>query len=509
MKKFIIALLLLCSVAKAQSPVIGKIGPFEITDIDSKSVTFKVVAKTKIYNVAFISGNQTFDATYISNIVGDIVFSNGATAREGSQLMTPHSGNLQSADMELSSGMVITCTFNKTPDGFLPQRVMFQTGKISTPMYFDVPALAILPENAITYEDKAYTVSLGTIANEGQGVVTVEVLTVEKIEIPMKNGALIAPIMMKIEAGGKTIDASKVSILDNSMTFTFNETPDKVIVYGNDDNANAPTVTFDITKDRAMATATTTTITPVAPVAPQPSSQPETVEQKTTTQQTPPTTQQPTTAAQKTQPEAPFVQPSKPLTTDEKWRRWYVEFGLLVGFLSPEPIGSVNLKTMTPVGAAINIGVYINPRHRLSFDLGVGGNNRKIGSFEYSKTGSTENFTDGVIYRDYLTTSILFTYHYIFTPSEKFNIRLGALGGGLHLSGTDRYVPTVDNTPDLNESDDLRAAFGAGAGFIWKLGKRCFLDCGYRLIAGTEITLDDFFISLPAHQFTLTFGFRF
>ena len=108
---------------------------------------------------------------------------------------------------------------------------------------------AISP-NTVAYENKNYTVSMGTITNDGQGTVVVEILTEEIIEIPLKNGAAVAPIMMKIETNGKTIVANdKVSILDNSMSFNFGEIPDKVIVYGNDGKLNTPTVTFDITDD--------------------------------------------------------------------------------------------------------------------------------------------------------------------------------------------------------------------------------------------------------------------
>jgi len=110
--------------------------------------------------------------------------------------------------------------------------------------------LSPTPTNRITHENKTYPVSMGTITNDGQGTVIVEIVTEEEIEIPIKNGAAVAPIMMKIESNGKTIVASdKVSILDNSMSFNFREIPDKVIVYGNDDKTDAPTVTFNITEE--------------------------------------------------------------------------------------------------------------------------------------------------------------------------------------------------------------------------------------------------------------------
>ena len=512
MKKFssicLIALFLMGTVVKAQNTVIGKTGPFEITNIDDKSVTFNVVSKTSIYNVAFVSGNQTIDATFISNIVGDLVFSNGATAREGSQLMMPRVSTLQSGEIALSAGMVITCTFNQIPAGFSPQRVMFQTGKTANPMYFDVPS-GTVPTNTVTYENKTYTVSLGTVASDGRGTVAVEILTEEKIEIPMKNGALVAPIMMKIEAGGRTLLASNnVSILDNSMTFDFGEMPDKVIVFGNDGNPNTPTVTFTITKDKVK---TVVKSAPATPTVPQTQPQPGSVAQKTATQQTPSPTQQTEPATQKTQPEVPFVQQSKPLTSGEKWQRWYAEIGISVGVLAPDD--AYNMDSMTPVGAAINFGVYLKPKHRLSLDIAFGSHDRgEIGTFTYTKkysNGTVETFTDGVISREYYSTTVLLSYHYIFTPWEKCHIRLGPSVGGHFLSGSDKYKPVVDDTPDPDKDSDVRAVIGIGTGFIWKVGKRCLIDCGYRLLAGGELDVDDFYVTSPAHQFSLTFGFRF
>ena len=99
--------------------------------------------------------------------------------------------------------------------------------------------------NRVSYENKIYTVHLGKVVNNGQGNVTVEILTDEKIEIPIKNGSYLAPIMAKIEAGGRTfVTGSDVEISDNSMLFNFGAMPDKVIIYGNDGNANGLTATF-------------------------------------------------------------------------------------------------------------------------------------------------------------------------------------------------------------------------------------------------------------------------
>ena len=106
--------------------------------------------------------------------------------------------------------------------------------------------------NRVSYENKPYTVRLGKVVNNGQGSVTVEILTDEKIEIPVKNGTYVVPIMAKIEAGGRTfITDDNVMISDNSLLFNFGVMPDKVIVYGNDGNSYGQTVTFYVVNNTA------------------------------------------------------------------------------------------------------------------------------------------------------------------------------------------------------------------------------------------------------------------
>ncbi len=509
-----IASLFVFGVAKGQTYTTKSgVGPFEIASIDNKSVTFKATTKTPIYNVAFVSGDQTIDATFISNSVGDIVFSNGATARTGSQLLTPKANNWESVTMDLPVGTMVTCSFSNIPAGFIPQKVMFQTKKDANAMYFTVPKGSVVAANTVKYKDQAYVVSLGNITDDGKGAITVEILTEEKISIPMtESGALAAPIMMKIEAGGKTITASdKVSILDKSMSFNFGEVPEKVIVYGNDGNANGPTVTFDVKKSMVKTTAapvvTTTTVQ-----QPQPATQQT---QSAVTQQTQPVAQQTQPAMQSTQPTQPTTQPEVAFTpkanslatTNDQLKRWYLEAGLSIGILVPDPID-----VMACVGGAIDFGFYINRHNRLSMDIGIGGHKREIGTFEYTKTytdGTKKSFTDGVINRSYTSTSFLLSYHYVFTPSEKFHIRLGSSFGAINLSASYSFTPEIDNAPDKNEKSEAMAAFGLSFGFTWNFSDRWFLDSGYKLLVNEGLQLDDFEITAPAHQLSLTLGWRF
>ena len=110
---------------------------------------------------------------------------------------------------------------------------------------------SVATSNKVKYENKTYTVRLGKITNNNQRGVTVEILTDEKIEIPIRNGAYVTPITAHIEAGGRTfVTNDDALIADYSMLFSFDVMPEKVIVYGNDGYVNGPTVTLYVADSR-------------------------------------------------------------------------------------------------------------------------------------------------------------------------------------------------------------------------------------------------------------------
>ena len=384
MKKVIISISL-CLLAGFSSMAQDDL--FVVTQVNGNSVTFKTTAATPVYNVSFVYGQHTVDATFISNISGEISMSNGATAREGSHLMMPHAGKWQSGEMLLPAGAVLTCAFNNIPDGSLPQKVMFQTSKNADPVYFNLQ------------EDEVKSV---------QAPVTIPQMQPE-------------------------------------------------------------------------------------PLVRQP--QPEPVND--------------------VKLEVPFVQQVKPVIS-EKRKKWYLETGLYAGVLLPEAASwsssEYPVKTMVPVGAALDLGYYFHQKHRLSLDLSIGFHSLQIGTFEYTKTSSEvskENFSDGVLNRQYTLSSLLMSYHYVLAPAKKINIRLGASFGANIMFAADRYQPVVDNTPDSENDSDRMAVAGAGLGLIWNIGKNCFVDSGYRAMIGNGLELDDFKLTAPVHQLNLTLGFRF
>jgi len=247
---------------------------------------------------------------------------------------------------------------------------------------------------------------------------------------------------------------------------------------------------------------------PVQQTQPTAQSQPPVQNTQSNVQTTQTAVQQTQSTEQRSQPAINYSQQANTQKQIEKFRRWYVKAGLSVGILVPDDVFS----TMAPLGGAVGVGFYITPHNLVSFDVNFGSNSPKSGSFSYTKTytdGSSENFTDGVIYRDYSSTFVMLSYNYIFKPANKYTIRLGASLGTFDMSGSSRYVPQVDNTPIDYSDDEVAAVCGISAGFTWNLNSRWFLDAGYRFLANSGMYIDGFDISAPIHHINLTLGLRF
>ncbi len=374
--------------------------------------------------------------------------------------------------------------------------------------------------NTVRYEDKTYTIKLGAISNDQKGKISIEIITDEEIVIPMKNGAMVAPIMMSIVAGGKTIAASdEVSVLRNSMTFNFKEIPDRIIVYGND-GKNAPVVTFNISKDmiktageiqEVAATPTKETKTQPATQQSRPAVQQAQPQAQSTGQQNSSNTQKTQSTPQQT-PEVKFDQKGAPLGAkanqqNEKLRRWRLEAGLSVGILVPEVDNAMGF-----AGGTLNLGFYLGKRNFLSINIGGGGYSKKIDSFNYTKTyanGTSEKFTDGVVRRSYTSAVYTINWNYAFNLSDKLQLRVGPSLGIITLSATDKYIPKPDNAPSADKKTDNGAAFGASTGLIWNFGERGFFDGGYKILFNEGLYIDKKNIPAPAHQISLTIGWRF
>ena len=268
---------------------------------------------------------------------------------------------------------------------------------------------------------------------------------------------------------------------------------------------SAKTMNEQTASNNATARSETPSVQQTPPVAqPQPSVQ----NTQPTVQTTQNTVQQTQSTAQRSQPAMNNGQQATTQKQIEKFRRWYVDAGLSIGVLVPDDVFS----TMAPVGGGVGVGFYITPHNRVSFDVNFVSNSPNNGSFSYTKSytdGSSESFTDGKIYRDYSSSFVMLSYDYIFTPSKKYTIRLGASLGSFDLSSSNRYVPQVDNTPIDYPDEETAAVCGIGVGFTWNLGSRWFLDAGYRFLANSGMYIDGFNISAPIHQINLTLGFRF
>jgi hypothetical protein len=109
-------------------------GTFTLLGFEGASLKFRAAVKTPIYMVSLVSGGQTVVAKSISNTKGNIVFDNGATAREGSSLL------LSKTDMNLQQGTEAQCNFVDAPAGFKATTIVFLTTKNASPMTYNLAA---------------------------------------------------------------------------------------------------------------------------------------------------------------------------------------------------------------------------------------------------------------------------------------------------------------------------------------------------------------------------------
>ena len=102
----------------------------------------------------------------------------------------------------------------------------------------------------VKFEDETYTVSIDSIIDTGNGVISVKVKNKENRLLQIRDGRVICPISMIIVAGQEAIASKRNMVVASDYVKAFFETdmtPDKIIVYGND-NKQAQAV-FTVTKN--------------------------------------------------------------------------------------------------------------------------------------------------------------------------------------------------------------------------------------------------------------------
>ncbi len=412
----------------------------------------------------------------------------------------------------------------------------------------------------VKYQNKTYTISIGAISKNEDGNTTVELLGKEIGIVSYSGNELAAPftpkvpIAMKIVTGGKTIAWDGVIMDTDVFVFSFKtmETPDKIIVYGNDGNTDNPVVTFDA-KTKTAKTAPVVIKNPEvsAPPVEEKKTQPETTsapvngknaqnevknpseEQKaqpvaTKSEETkilPEEQSQPITFAQldgnkpqngnrpqnevkKVQSTETYAQPdvkkNQPLAGT---RKWFLDAGLSVYVHIPSE-GDAE----TYVGGALGIALYVTPQSFLLFEFGAYYSESEIGQFSYIEkysNGTSKTFYDGIITREISTVPILLSWNYVFSPAEKFHFRIGPILGSTVFTASDIYTPEVDNAPSPNEVSKSVFSYGAGIGFTWDFAKRWFLDGGYRLLGNTAASFENKEIKGIGNQINFTIGWRF
>jgi len=115
-------------------------GVFEIINVGSDSVEFKVVSETKLYSVQFVAGKKTLAGAKFSNSVGNLVLPGGAKAWPGSSFPMPSTGHMDLST--ITPGIYLIVSEFKTPKNFKVEKIKFVTEKGATPMAYDIATSA-------------------------------------------------------------------------------------------------------------------------------------------------------------------------------------------------------------------------------------------------------------------------------------------------------------------------------------------------------------------------------
>lgn len=194
----------------------------------------------------------------------------------------------------------------------------------------------------------------------------------------------------------------------------------------------------------------------------------------------------------------------------EKTRRWFLDAGLNLVFVSGETFG----------GGAVEVGFHIKPKHLVTFEFGgaVGGS-EEIGTYSYYITysdGTTKYYNDGEITRDLSTSSSFFTYYFLTGNYEsKWRGRFGASLGLRTITAKNDYSPTykdgakIEGLPGDMKDKDTQAAGALNAGLTWNFSKRFFADALYRLAFSGASDIDNEEYGNITNQVRLSVGWRF
>jgi hypothetical protein len=240
-------------------------GIFEILGFDGNSIDIRAMAATNLFMVSLNYGDRKVKANGIGNMKGDIRFSSGATAREGSSLM------LGNDVLQLPKNTEAKCRFPDLPAGLVPKSVEFMTDRnakpVSCPLVFlgqENPEPAARPQAAddavakLQYDKETYNVSIGKIQKNDEGKITVELIGrsekdgsgINRVFIISSNGSggLKMKYMfdMKISVDG-ILYANAGSTITNEYTlFVFDTAamPDRIIV-ATSWGLNSPNAVFD------------------------------------------------------------------------------------------------------------------------------------------------------------------------------------------------------------------------------------------------------------------------
>jgi len=113
-----------------------EINGFTIITVDKDQVKIKIAAGKTLYDVALISGTQSFAFKSISNESGDLKMPSGATALAGSSLIHPESLGFDS--YLFPDGAIVKVSAFGAAEGFKPEKIRIIPKKGAAAIEFSV-----------------------------------------------------------------------------------------------------------------------------------------------------------------------------------------------------------------------------------------------------------------------------------------------------------------------------------------------------------------------------------
>jgi len=340
---------------------------------------------------------------------------------------------------------------------------------------------AQIASKPVKFEDLTYTVSIDSIIDNTEGTISVKIQTEEDMVLPIRKDEVVYPLLMKMVAGQDTIMPTKDIVLGPNFIVLFlrtSKTPDKIIIYGNDDKKTE--AVFTVTKNMII-------------VKKEPddnseeggNNQPQRRMLSSQEGGLP-------TLKDHEQQAGTAKQSSEYWTALQKAdvhyeKKFFVDI-VLAGMITSPKEG----EGITFAGYGVGFGYLLNNKHRFYVDMGV---------YEY-----WGDIIDKVSI-DYTLVPVTASWNYVFILSKKINFRIGPTIGFASLSAM--YEPFFGEKTKYSEKIANSFLAGAEMGLSWDFSRLFKLEIGYKSLVSPGFNVDGLDFSDMLMQPLLSFGIKF